>query len=142
MSHHTAVFEKRSLPMLDDKRRFTRVPFRVQAEITVDESSYYTEEIKNLSVGGCLLPVAAPLDVGTACHVRIQLSGTSSELHIEIDAQVVRCCAGEVAVKFTGVDLDSFFHLQNIVRYNSPDPDAVEEELRAHLGLVRSLRED
>ncbi|MDY6837580.1 MAG: PilZ domain-containing protein [Thermodesulfobacteriota bacterium] len=128
--------------MSDDKRRFTRVPFRVQAEITVDESSYYTEEIKNLSVGGCLLPVAAPLDVGTACHVRIQLSGTSSELHIEIDAQVVRCCAGEVAVKFTGVDLDSFFHLQNIVRYNSPDPDAVEEELRAHLGLVRSLRED
>jgi len=128
--------------MSDDKRRFTRVPFRVEAEITVEEFSYNTEEIKNLSVGGCLLPVSAPLDVGAACHVKILLSGTSSELHIEVDAQVVRCGAGEVAVKFTGVDLDSFFHLQNIVRYNSPDPDAVEEELRAHLGLVRSSRED
>ena len=128
--------------MSDDKRRFTRVPFRVQAEITVDESSYDTKEIKNLSVGGCLLPVSAPLDVGAACHVKILLSGTSSELHIEVDAQVVRCDAGEVAVKFTGVDLDSFFHLQNIVRYNASDPDTVEEELRAHLGLVRSFRED
>jgi len=128
--------------MSGDKRRFTRVPFRVQAEITVDEHSYNTEEIKNLSVGGCLLPVTVPLDVGAGCHVRIQFSGTSSELYIDMDAQVVRCGAGEVAVKFTGVDLDSFFHLQNIVRYNSSDPDAVEEELRAHLGLVRSLRED
>jgi hypothetical protein len=122
--------------MSENHRRFTRVPFRVKAEITVNDSSYHTEEIKNLSVGGCLLPISEELEPGAECHVKIQLSGTSSELNIEVDGEVVRSGFGEVAVRFTGVDLDSYFHLQNIVRYNSPDPDVIEKEFRTHLGLL------
>jgi hypothetical protein len=94
------------------------------------------EEIKNLSVGGCLLSMPGKFQLGAPCHVRIQLSGSSSELNVEVDGEIVRSDPGEIAIKFTSVDIDSLFHLQNIVRYNSPDPDAVEAELRAHLGLV------
>ena len=122
--------------MSDEKRRFTRVPFSVEAEIAVGDASYKADEIKNLSVGGCLLSMPGEFDAGAPCHVTIQLSGTSSELRVEVEGEVVRSGSREIAIKFTGVDIDSLFHLQNIVRYNSPDPDVVEAELRAHLGIV------
>jgi hypothetical protein len=127
---------ERRLLMSDEKRRFTRVPFRVEAEIAIGDASHRADEIKNLSVGGCLLSMPGEFEAGAPCHVRIQLSGTSSELRVEVDGDVVRSGSGEVAVKFTGVEIDSLFHLQNIVRYNSSDPDAVEAELRANLGIV------
>jgi hypothetical protein len=57
--------------MPGEKRRFTRVPFRVRAEIMADDFSSRAEEILNLSVGGCLLPVKADLEKGTECHVKI-----------------------------------------------------------------------
>lgn len=122
--------------MSDEKRRFTRVPFTVTVEMTVNDLLYTAEDISNLSVGGCLLPITADLEVGAGCNVKILLSGTTSDLSIRIDGEVVRCAPGAVAVKFTSVDPDSLFHLQNIVRHNSPDPEAVEAEIREHLGLV------
>lgn len=122
--------------MFVEKRRFTRVTFRVKAEMTVNAVLYTAEEINNLSVGGCLLPITAGLEPGSACHVRILLSGTSSELRVKVDGNVVRCNHGAVTIKFTHIDPDSLFHLQNIVRYNSPDPDTVEWEIRDHPVLV------
>jgi len=35
-----------------EKRRFSRIPFKVNAEITVDNVVYPVAEIKNLSIGG------------------------------------------------------------------------------------------
>ena len=68
--------------MSEEKRRFTRIPFRVKAEMTVNDVLYGAEEISNLSVGGCLLLIRVDLEPGSACHVRIVLSGTSSELSV------------------------------------------------------------
>ena len=122
--------------MSDEKRRFTRVPFKVEAEVKIGDTSYRTDEIANLSVGGCLLPIPADFEIGTKCRVTIRLGGTSSELTLGMEGEIVRTPPGAVAVKFTGVDLDSLFHLQNVVRYNSSDPDAVEREIRDHFGVV------
>ena len=122
--------------MSEEKRRFTRIPFRVKAEMTVNGALYSAEEISNLSVGGCLLLIRADLEPGSACHVRIVLSGTSSELSVKVDGEVMRCDHGAVAVKFTCIDPDSLLHLRNIVHYNSLDPDAIEQEIQDHPRLV------
>lgn len=122
--------------MSDEKRRFTRVPFRVRAEMTIDNALYYAEEISNLSIGGCLLPITADLEPGTSCLVRILLSGTSSELNVRVNGKILRHDHGTVAIKFTHIDPDSLFHLQNIVRYNFSDTDAVEGEILDHPSLV------
>lgn len=116
--------------MSEEKRRFSRIPFSVKAEMTVNDVLYRAEEISNLSVGGCLLPIRADLEPGSVCHVRILLSGTSSELSVRVDGEVTRCDHRALAIKFTHIDPDSLFHLHNIVRYNSLDPDAVEGEIR------------
>lgn len=122
--------------MTEDRRKFTRVPFKVEAEITVGDIFFKVEEISNLSIGGCLVPITADFEEGTACHVKIFLSGTSSEMSIRIDGEIKRSAPGTLAVKFTRIDPDSLFHLQNIIRYNSPDPDIVDREITEHPGIT------
>ena len=122
--------------MSEEKRKFTRIPFKVSAEITGHDFSYKAEEILNLGIGGCLVPVKADLKPGTECDFKIIMSGTASKLNIRIKGTIVRCDAVVVAIKFTGIDTDSLFHLRNIIRYNSPDPNAVEQEILDHPGIV------
>jgi len=114
--------------MIKKKRRFSRIPFRVRAEMIVGGIKYNAEEITNLSVGGCLLPIHADLKTGSACRIKVLLSETGSEISVKVSGNVVRCSTKAVAVQFTHIDPISFFHLQNIMRYNSPNPGQFEME--------------
>ncbi len=121
--------------MDDEKRRFTRVPFRVKAEIRIHNRSYSAAAIDNLSIGGCLLPIEADVEPGTPCQLKVFLSGTNSELSVQVAGQVTRCEPESVAIEFTTIEPDSLFHLHNIVRFNFPDTEQVEEEIKNHPGL-------
>lgn len=114
--------------MNQEKRRFTRVPFGVKAEMLLENLLYNAEELLNLSVGGCLLPIKADFSPGTPCLIRILLSGTNNDLSVKVEGEVIRCDGDGVAVKFTYIDPDSLFHLQRIIRYNASDPEEVEKE--------------
>ena len=100
--------------MKQEKRRFSRFPFKVKAEVRIENIEYYAAEINNLSIGGCLLSLAGKQKPGTKCSVKILLSGTSSEVSIRVEGTVVRCDRGAFAIKFDRIDPDSLFHLQNI----------------------------
>ncbi len=119
-----------------ERRRFSRVPFTAPAEIIVNDVPYRAEKISNLSVGGCLLPIRTDLPPGAECRVRIELNGTAEDQSVRVDGEVVRCDSRGVAVKFIRIDPDSLYHLQNIVRHNSVDPDRIDREIRKHPGLL------
>jgi len=121
--------------MKNEHRRFSRIPFRVNAEVTFPDASRTVQEINNLSVGGCLLPLFQHLEPGIPCRIKIMLEGTTEEMCIRVEGKVIRSTAEGLAVQFTSIDPDSLFHLQNIIRYNSPDADMVEFELSKHPGL-------
>ena len=99
--------------MSDEKSRFTRVQFRVQAEVTVNGVKYTTDQIKNLSVSGCLLSINADLKAGATCMLKILISGASSELTLQAEGKIIRCDQKAVTIKFTGIDTDSLLHLHN-----------------------------
>jgi len=122
--------------MSEEKRCFSRVPFSVTAEININNVTYNADKINNLSIGGCLFPISEDLEVGSGCIVVIHLSGTSSEAKVQVNGEIVRCDPGMVAIKFTRIDPDSLFHLQNIIRYNALDPNEIEKEICCHPGLV------
>ena len=71
--------------MSDDNRKFTRIPFKMNTEIVVNEESFSTDDITNLSVGGCLLPLNNEVDSGTKCQIKITLEGTTDEMAIRIE---------------------------------------------------------
>lgn len=122
--------------MPSEKRRFSRVPFKVKVTVTVGKEAYISDSIDNLSVGGCLLPLKADIKPLQTCYMKILLGDSDEGPVVEVEGQIIRCTAGMTAIKFTGIDPDSLFHLQNIIRYNYPDSDQVEKEIIDHPGLV------
>jgi hypothetical protein len=119
--------------MTSDKRRFSRIFFNVEALLTVDEFVYMVGRIANLSVGGCLLEIEEGFALGSACKFTLPLPGIYPG--VEVFGEVIRVGHGEVGLRFTLIDPESLFHLQNIIRHNTADSDAVEEEISAHPGL-------
>ena len=66
-------------------------------------------------------------DRGEKCHVTILLSGTSSELKVNMAGEVIRNTEDGIGIYFDEIDIDSFYHLKNIVYYNTDHPDRIVE---------------
>ena len=82
------------------------------------------------------MPINADLESGSPCTLRIILQQTGNEPTVTVEGSIVRSDKGSVAVKFVSIDPENLDHLQNIARYNSPDPDQVEKEITEHPGLI------
>jgi hypothetical protein len=119
-----------------EKRRFSRISFDMAADLIVNEKRYAFSEVGNLSVGGCLLFMAEKhFEKGTPCQFRLPLDSENPSLAIEVFGEIVRCDRESVSVLFTSIDPKSLFLLHNVIRYNAPDPDAIENEISEHPGL-------
>lgn len=121
--------------MQQQNRKFSRVPFRVEATLATGDAVYSPTAISNLGVGGCLLDVQGDFPVGASCELTIELAAAETPTRVLVSGEIVRFDEKGLAVKFTGTDPDSLYHLKNIVRYNNPDPEAVEQEFLKHPGL-------
>ncbi len=123
--------------MEQKRRRFSRIALKFPARIEMDEySSFDVEELTNLSIGGCLIPMGDDVVEGSLLLVTIPLTEQEDGPKIEVGGEVVRSDREYAAVRFTQISPESLFHLQNLVRYNAPDPDAIEEEIEDHPGLI------
>ena len=111
----------------DKRRRNTRVNFHTTVDLTVQGRTFRDCETSDLSLKGISLPGISTPPVGTDCSVRLCLGGTSSSVCLSMEGQVVRNDGSGLAVNFTSMDPDSFFHLRNIVYYNAEDADDLEE---------------
>lgn len=121
--------------MSSEKRKFTRFNFKMRSELFINEDVYQADEIINLSIGGCLLPVDVKAQPSDECLFKIMLGADENEPVILINGEIVRSESGITAVRFIKIDTESLEHLQRIARYNSSDPEKVEEEIREHPGL-------
>ena len=118
--------------MIEEHRRFTRVPFKVRAELTASGETHQSDSIDNLSLGGCRLPIKVDLPAGTECLVSIFLTGSIDEISVKMTGEIVRCDSNSISVAFSNIDADSAEHLLNIIMYNCDDPKKIEAELRRH----------
>ena len=123
--------------MSSEQRRFTRVPVKLRSMLYINgRPVLVADSLLNLSIGGCLMPTAVPYPSGTACQLEMALSGASEALTIYVDGEIARVGENETALRFTSIDPDSLFHLQNLIRYNTDDADAVDAEIHRHPGLL------
>lgn len=120
--------------MSENKRRFSRIFFNVKARLEVEGATYVVEQIANLSVGGCLVQIGENVPAGSHCTFTILLDRMAPG--VDIIGEVLRSTENEVVVKFTTIEPESLYHLQNIIRYNAENPDDIEEEISEHPGLV------
>jgi hypothetical protein len=113
----------------DERRRSTRVLFRTTASLVFGDKSYLNHATADLSVKGVFVLGIEGYHPGDKCDVELRLSGVSDELVLSMQGEVVRVQKEGIAVKFCEIDLDSFYHLKNIVYYNSENPDELTGEL-------------
>jgi len=119
----------------DNRREFTRIPIRVNAELRCAPDTVLVGSASDLSLNGLFLSNAQGVPVGTRCDVRLSLEGGAEVMTIDAQGSITRSGMDGVAVTFDQIDADSFEHLRNLVFYNSPDPDRVSDEFLGHLGI-------
>jgi len=118
-----------------EPRAFSRLPIGRLARIVPPSEPAFSAEILNLSMSGILLKSSQSPDPDTECSVTIPLSD-DGELTIEAQGPVARVTAEGFAVHFTRLmGLESYNHLRNLLLYNSPAPDQLEQEFGNHSGI-------
>ncbi len=112
-----------------EKRHNTRVPFHTTITVRFPDKTFDRCETLDLSLKGVFVKgVTGPRTQGDMCELSLHLSGTSSDLSLNMKGEVVGVREDGVGLHFNEIDLDSFYHLKNILYYNSEDPDALENE--------------
>jgi len=113
--------------MEENRRRRSRVSTHITAQYLQKGSTVYHLNTENISLKGMLTKPQPGISTGEIGVIRIELS---SEASIEIECEIIRSDATGVAIDFKPMDEDSFFHLRNLVRYNAPDADQIDDELK------------
>lgn len=112
-----------------EKRRKLRVDFKTQIVLTIGESKIHVEgSSKDLSLKGIFVNTNADIKIGVKCLVHVILTGMIEKVELQMYGEIVRKELNGVAIDFSSMDIDSYSHLKNIVRYNAPqenDPDDV-----------------
>ena len=112
-----------------ERRKNTRVPFQTTADVVFSDASYSQCATENLSVTGVSVLGITGHEIGETCDLSLALSGSTCHLRLTMKGKIVRVDSDRVALSFTEIDLDSFYHLKNIIYYNANDPDTIEQEL-------------
>ncbi len=110
-----------------NRRRRSRVDTNIPACFIQADGEELRLGISNISLKGLLAEAEATLKPGTVGLVRIELS---PDALIKVDGRIIRSDATGLAIDFLGMEPESFMHLRNLVRYNAPDADQIDAELR------------
>lgn len=116
------------------RREFSRVEVSPVIDLTVEGATVPDARVGNLSLRGLLVHTAARPAQESTCDFVLRLGGSAAE--VRGSGRVVRATDDGFAIRFTEImGLESLEHLRNLIRYNSHDPNQVEEEFNSHLGL-------
>ncbi|MFH1985824.1 MAG: PilZ domain-containing protein [Pseudomonadota bacterium] len=115
---------------MENKRTHERVAFSAQVTVFCKGQRIVSgADTRNISLKGIYVETDKRLGIGTHCGLELQLTGASSQLTLNIDGRVVREDDAGFGIVFNTVDLDSYFHLKNILLYNAVDSDALSDRL-------------
>lgn len=121
---------------LSDKRGFSRVPFNTEVEVHLQGRTIRSCDGVDLSMSGIRLAVGDENPVAcSSCRVKIVLRALENGLLIEANGRVIRSEPGSLAIEFSELDPDSYYHLRQLILNNAVDPEKAEKEFTAHWGI-------
>lgn len=115
-----------------ERRKFTRIPFASHSMVRY-RGTVIEGEVQNVSLNGLLLKTSHTPGVGEDVFVRLWVPHGDSELRLDFTAVIVRHVSGGMAVRFTGMCLESYGELLNIISRNLNDHQKVFGEFFSHL---------
>lgn len=118
-------------------REFTRVPSSLDVDLKTVDGLEITGRIQNLSLAGLFIETDSAPPVGVECSVVLHLGGRGSGVAVRACGRITRADERGAGMRFEEVNYDAMDHLRQLLLYNAVDPDAVDAEIAAHLGLSR-----
>jgi hypothetical protein len=110
-----------------ERREKTRVDFKTSIVLKTDQSEIHIDgNSRDLSLKGIFIHTGEQIPIDTRCEVEVNLTGMTEQLNLYMQGRVVRKAPNGIAVEFDSMDLDSYTHLKNLVRYNAADPDQID----------------
>lgn len=121
-----------------NQREFSRVRRAVPIDCHLADGQVLAGHTRDLSLNGCFVTGVAAPPLATPCRAVLYLDGREGSLAVAAEASVVRAGPDGFALHFHElVELDSYEHLRQYIRWHAADPDQVEAEFDSHLGLRR-----
>ena len=123
---------------MENRREFTRVPLHFSVNLEGNEDKT-CGEMRNLSLRGLFLVCDQEFEIGETCELRLELGTGDNAIQLGITGKVARMDEDGIGVEFISLDsVDTLGHLQNLVLYNSGNPEQTEQEIRQHTGIQRN----
>ena len=111
--------------MKKEKRKRTRVPVGFTATISGGGKTIKVNTL-DISLHGILCTTDSRFHAGDQCRVRLTLNPL---IKVIIEGRISRVTLSDMAIVFSSMNEESFFHLKKIVEYNYGDADAINEEI-------------
>lgn len=115
---------------LEDKRRFTRIPFTANANLVNPEGEWHSELV-DVSLQGVLINTPENWSAEVGQHFMVELEIQDSDINIRMDAVVAHQEQGHVGFQCKHIDLDSITHLRRLVELNIGNSEILHRELFA-----------
>jgi len=112
-----------------EKRNFDRIPFQTKA-IVRSKDTTVIGIVENLSLDGIFLKTPEKLNLNRIVKIELLFTGTSSQLSILLDGKIMRHENIGMAIQFKNVDMDAFFHLENLISYNTNQVGKLKDEFQ------------
>jgi hypothetical protein len=111
-----------------NERRFRRIPFEAEMQLTVDNRSWSCR-LLDIALKGVLLEhtEAMPLVLGTVVKLSLPLPG--SAIVLAFDAELAHREDNRLGFKFLHENLETLTHLRTLLELNTGDPEGVRSEL-------------
>ncbi len=110
----------------EERRQKLRVDFKTQITLRIGGSEVHVDgDSRDLSLSGIFINTDEEAQVGTKCDVEVCLTGMAKPLNLKMNGSIIRKETSGIAIAFESMDLDSYTHLKNIVRYNTSNPDDI-----------------
>lgn len=122
-----------------EKRKHTRLPISINAEIRMENGDVLKGLTKNISFSGILIETrdSEKLIPGETCNLFLLLNEEQRDPAIEFECRVVRRENFYVGMKYVAVvDVEGYMHFKNLMISNSGDPDRLLAELRTNPGII------
>jgi hypothetical protein len=112
-----------------EKRNFDRIHFQTKA-IVRSKDTTVIGIVENLSLDGIFLKTPEKLVLNRIVKIELLFTGTSSQLSILLDGKIMRHENIGMAIQFKNVDMDAFFHLKNLIAYNTNQVGKLKDEFQ------------
>jgi hypothetical protein len=122
----------------EERRNFVRVPFKFEA-ILKSQNAQVRGTIENVSLGGAFINTPGKIEQGTEVGIEILLDDLPPVLSVTLSAKVVRVVPEGIAIQFTGMSMEVFERLRDVIADIHGDKRKVVAEFLKYMDLNRFL---